>query len=188
MATILVLAACSIEISSSESDDAGGRAEGHNLADVSFSSEMIPHHAQVLAMVSMTEGRDLDPDFERLTEDIRAAQEPEIDLMAGWLRGWGEDVPRGWGMGAGGMGTDREDMRDLMGPQGGPMWRDTSASRFQDMWLRMMILHHEGAIEMAEQELDEGKYQPTKDLAQAVITGQRAEIDEMNTLIAGLPA
>ena len=41
---------------------------------------------------------------------------------------------------------------------------------------------------MAEQELAEGKYQPTKDLAQAVITGQQAEIEEMNALIAALPA
>ena len=54
------------------------------------------------------------------------------------------------------------------------------------MFLEMMILHHEGAIEMAQQQLADGKYQPTKDLAQAIITGQQAEIDEMNTLIADL--
>ena len=59
---------------------------------------------------------------------------------------------------------------------------------FDLMFLEMMILHHEGAIEMAEQELAEGKYQPTKELAQAVISGQRAEIGEMNTLVAGLPS
>jgi uncharacterized protein (DUF305 family) len=65
---------------------------------------------------------------------------------------------------------------------------NATGTDFDRMFLEMMILHHEGAIEMAELELADGKYQPTKDLAQAVITGQQAEIDEMNTLIAGLPA
>jgi uncharacterized protein (DUF305 family) len=65
---------------------------------------------------------------------------------------------------------------------------DATGTDFDRMFLEMMILHHEGAIEMAEQELAEGKYQPTKDLAQAVITGQQAEIEAMNALVAGLPA
>jgi uncharacterized protein (DUF305 family) len=41
---------------------------------------------------------------------------------------------------------------------------------------------------MAEQQLAEGKNQAVKDLSQAVITGQQAEIEEMNALIAALPA
>ena len=52
------------------------------------------------------------------------------------------------------------------------------------MFAQMMIVHHEGAIEMAEQQLADGKYQPAKDLAQAIIAAQQTEIDEMNALLS----
>ncbi|MCB1006961.1 MAG: DUF305 domain-containing protein, partial [Acidimicrobiales bacterium] len=55
---------------------------------------------------------------------------------------------------------------------------------FDRMFLEMMVLHHEGAIEMAEQQLADGKYQPAKDLAQAIIAAQQTEIDEMNALLS----
>jgi uncharacterized protein (DUF305 family) len=42
-----------------------------------------------------------------------------------------------------------------------------------------MIVHHQGAIEMAKIELQFGKDQATKDLAQAIISAQEKEIEEM---------
>jgi len=38
-----------------------------NAADVSFATNMIPHHAQALQMVDLTIGRTLDPDIAALT-------------------------------------------------------------------------------------------------------------------------
>jgi uncharacterized protein (DUF305 family) len=58
------------------------------------------------------------------------------------------------------------------------------AGDFQAMWLRMMIQHHEGAITMAKAELDEGRYAPAMELAQRIIDGQQAEIDQMKQLLA----
>ena len=129
------------------------------------------------------------PDVTALAEQIKAAQSPEIEQMTTWLTDWDQAVPdpdvvmddnmdRAGGMMMSGM-MSKADMGRL---------GKASGTNFDRMFLEMMILHHEGAIEMAEQELAKGKYQPTKDLAQAVITGQQAEIEEMNTLIAGLPA
>jgi uncharacterized protein (DUF305 family) len=179
----LVLAACSIEINTSD-DPGGASADGHNDADVSFASEMIPHHTQALAMIAMTRGRDLDGDFEALVEDMADTQRAEIDLMAGWLREWGEDVPEGWGMGSGPGGMmDRDEMRDLMGPGAGPMWRDGTASRFEEMWLRMMIRHHEGAIEISAVERSAGEYEPALDLAEDIIDAQSAEIETMEQML-----
>ena len=56
---------------------------------------------------------------------------------------------------------------------------------FQGHLLEMMIEHHEGAIEMAQTELEQGRYQPALNLAQTIIDGQTAEIETMRTLLAG---
>ena len=67
--------------------------------------------------------------------------------------------------------------------------RSLSASRrprgqeFEDMWLEMMIEHHEGAIEMAKEEQADGVFQPAIDLAESVETSQQAEIDHMRELL-----
>ena len=65
----------------------------YNDADVAFATEMIPHHADALVMVDMTQGRDLSPELTTLTEQIRDAQAPEIERMVDWLTAWKVEVP-----------------------------------------------------------------------------------------------
>ena len=52
------------------------------------------------------------------------------------------------------------------------------------MWLRMMIVHHEGAIEMSEVEQDEGEYGPALELADRIIDSQSAEIELMEEMLS----
>jgi len=149
----------------------------HNAADVTFASEMIQHHAQALVMVDLTVGRELDPEFQRLTEAIRDAQAPEIEVMADWLVGWGEEVPA----------TDRDHVNAEHGDEEshGDLTELESAEgdEFRTLWLEQMIEHHEGAIEMAETEKADGKHQAAVDLAEAIIAAQSAEIDKMEKLL-----
>lgn len=160
-----------------------------NATDVAFAQGMIPHHAQAIQMADMALEISTNPDVTALAEQIKAAQSPEIDQMTTWLTDWDQtvpdpDAPMDENMdGAGAMM-----MTGMMSEADMARLGNATGADFDRMFLEMMILHHEGAIEMAEQQLAEGKYQATKDLAQAVITGQQAEIEEMNTLIAGLPA
>ncbi|HEY0951008.1 DUF305 domain-containing protein [Nocardioides sp.] len=162
-----------------------------NDADVAFATQMIPHHAQALAMVDLTSGRDLSPEVEKLTEDIRAAQGPEIEQMVDWLTAWDEPVPETMRDHAnaedhGMSGHDMDDSSDMPG-----MMSDEDMSRlesargadFQTMWLEMMIEHHEGAIEMAKQELADGTFGPAQELATSIETSQQAEIDHMKNLL-----
>lgn len=168
----------------------------HNDADVEFATQMIPHHADALVMVDMTQGRDLSPELARLTEDIRAAQAPEIESMVDWLTAWGEDVPEtsrdhvnshggshgeddgdGTGMdgtGMDGMGMDPDDLA---------MLEDAQGSAFESMWLEMMIEHHEGAVEMAEAEQEDGLFADAVALAESIESGQSAEIELMEELL-----
>ena len=166
----------------------------HNDADVTFASDMITHHAQALSMVDLTLERDLDPEVQALAEDIRDAQGPEIETVADWLTTWGEDVPDTMRDHAN-AGHDMGDMSDTMDDMGhgdmpGMMTSDDMDAlenapdgQFQDMWLEMMIEHHEGAIEMAETEQEDGQFKDAVDLAGQIIDAQQAEIDTMNGLL-----
>ncbi len=154
-----------------------------NAADVAFAQRMIPHHAQAVVMAEMALDTSTNDDVLELAEQIRAAQSPEIEQMTTWLTDWDQSVPDAEADmgGSGGMSgmMSETDMDGL---------RAATGSGFDRMFLEMMVIHHEGAIEMAEEELAEGLYQPTKDLAQAVITGQQAEIETMNGLLSDLPS
>ncbi|ANH40434.1 hypothetical protein I601_4038 [Nocardioides dokdonensis FR1436] len=169
-----------------------------NDADVDFATEMIPHHAQAVEMVVMAQGRDLSPEVETLMADIRDAQVPEIQTMTGWLAAWDEPVPE-TGLdhaNAGHPGDDdsqgSDDMGDSdMGDMGGSMMseeqmqelRTAGDGDFEQMWLEMMTEHHEGAVEMAEQEIEDGLYPEAIDLAESVIESQNAEIETMQDLL-----
>ena len=59
----------------------------------------------------------------------------------------------------------------------------SSDAEFPELWMTMMIEHHEGAIEMAEAEQDEGHFPGAVDLAGAIIDAQRAEIATMEDLL-----
>ncbi len=158
----------------------------HNAADVEFSTEMIPHHAQALVMVDMTRGRPMDPEFEALTVAIRDAQAPEIELMTDWLVDWDEEVPatmRDHSNAGGGMNDEMGMGPGMMSDDDFDGLKSTGDTAFQDMWLTMMIEHHEGAIEMAETQVAEGLYQPSVELAQRIITSQTAEIAQMQDML-----
>jgi uncharacterized protein (DUF305 family) len=49
----------------------------------------------------------------------------------------------------------------------------------------MMMMHHQGAINMANAELKDGNDATMKDVAQMMITAQTAEITQLNTFLQG---
>ena len=54
-----------------------------------------------------------------------------------------------------------------------------SGDEFDKAFLSEMIMHHEGAVEMAEAALTNAKHQEIKDLAKAIISAQNQEISQM---------
>ena len=203
LAAALATAALTLALTACAGDDAGhaGHA-GHataeqtapngdvfNDADVDFATAMIPHHAQALSMVDLTRGRRLSPEVQRLTEQIQAAQAPEIEQMVDWLDGWGEPVPETMrdhanaDSGSHGMSDMHADMPGMMSADEMADLEAASDAEFEHMWLEMMIRHHEGAIEMAEAEQADGVYAPAVDLAGSISTSQQAEIDTMEQLL-----
>jgi uncharacterized protein (DUF305 family) len=196
---LLVLAAAIFALAACGSNDSEPQAttqtapdgDEFNDADVSFATDMIPHHAQALQMVDLTMGRSLDPEVAALAEEIRDAQAPEIETMTEWLTAWGEPIPetpRDHGNaghdGTSGMDMSGDEMPGMMSSDELAELEAASDAEFQDMWLTMMISHHEGAIEMAEAEQAEGTFEPAIELARSIETSQQQEIRHMEELLA----
>ena len=181
------LAACGGEDEPATAKDSG-RA-GFNEADVEFATAMIPHHAQALVMVDMTMGRQVDPELAALAEQIRAAQAPEIEQMADWLTTWDEPVPEtmrdhanAHGDDHGGGHLEDSDMPGMMSADDLDALGSLSGTEFQVEWVESMIEHHEGAVEMAEQELEEGEFRDALHLAEHIVDAQSAEIETLEQL------
>ena len=156
-----------------------------NEADVVFATMMMPHHAQAIAMADMALRQATDPKVKALAAKIKEAQAPEIARMSGWLTGWGAPVPDtsgGSGMsGMGGQGggmMSAQEMTDL---------GKATGSGFDRMWLQSMTKHHEGAVDMAKTELAKGTNPDAKKLAQSIIDSQSTEINEMKSILTGIP-
>lgn len=151
----------------------------HAGADVTFAQDMLVHHAQALDMVEMAEGRPLDPEVERLAGQIEDAQRPEIETFTSWLEEWDEDVPDA----SGSMGAMDHDMPGMMSGEDMSALEDAPDADFQERWLEMMVEHHEGAVAMAEEEVDDGRHEPAVDLAREIARSQREEIATMRALL-----
>ncbi|MCY0944529.1 DUF305 domain-containing protein [Streptomyces antarcticus] len=189
-AAALVLAACGSNDSTNTAGataatttaPASMEANQHNQADVTFAQGMIPHHRQAIVMSDMVESHGASREVKELAERIKKAQKPEIDTMTGWLKAWGEKVPTGFGMGH---GDDDSGMPGMMGDRDVNRLGNAKGNAFDTMFLTMMIEHHEGAIDMAKTEKEQGAYGPAKALADSIITSQTAEIAQMRTMLAG---
>ena len=179
----LALTGCSM--SSQEHGGAAAPPAGDaafNDADVAFAQGMIPHHEQAIEMAQLAENRAADPRVSDLAARIEAAQAPELDTLTGWLSEWGvdgagEDGGHGSGMAhdAASMGTmSEEDMEALTAAEGAP---------FDRLFLEQMIVHHTGAVEMAETELADGEFPTALEMAETIRTTQNEEIAEMEQLL-----
>ncbi len=71
----------------------------------------------------------------------------------------------------GGMGGAMDNMME--GLQG------KTGDAFDQAFLSEMIMHHEGAVQMAEAALQYAKHQEIKDMAKAIISAQTIEIEQM---------
>ena len=162
----------------SASSTAAPASGPHNDADVTFASMMIPHHNQAIEMSNMLLAKGgIDPKVTALAQKIKAAQGPEVAQMSGWLSGWGSN-PSPSSMGdMGGMGDGLMNQADM------DALNTATGDQAAQLFLTGMIKHHQGAVAMAQTELDSGQNAEAKKLAQDIITAQKAEITEMNQLL-----
>jgi len=161
----------------------------HNDADVAFAQNMIPHHRDAVAMAELATDRAQSPEVKTLAEQIRTAQEPEIEQLTGFLDAWGAEVPPSNSMEGMGHGstpsTGASDMGGMMTPAQMEQLGGATGAQFDEMFLTMMIEHHRSAVAAAQQEIEQGSNPDAKQLAEKIVADQTAEIDRMQQIQVG---
>ena len=150
-----------------------------NDADIEFAEGMIPHHEQAVEMAAIVldAARAARPEVVDVAKRIQAAQDPEITSMTGWLASWGRPIEMDMG------GHDMAGMAGIMSDEDMIALAALTGTEFDQRWMEMMIEHHEGAVTMAETVRAQGISTEVSELASRIITAQRAEIDEMRSLL-----
>ena len=158
-----------------------------NAGDVTFAQGMIPHHQQAveMAVIALDPAREAGAEVTDLAKRIQGAQGPEIELMTGWLKEWGQSVD-----GMEGHSMEGMEMADMPGMEGMMTTEEmtgleaATGPAFDKLWLEMMVRHHEGAVVMSKTVGADGKAPAVKELAGKIISAQEAEIAEMQKLLA----
>ncbi len=137
-----------------------------------FLEGMIPHHQEAVDTAKeVIERGGSTLEIKKLAEDIVVAQEKEIAMMKEWYQSWyGETY--------------------VADPQAyEPMMRNLSSLRgaaLDEVFLGDMIMHHMGAVMMAQSVQPYIEHQEMTDLTKAIIETQTAEIQLMRRLISEL--
>lgn len=164
-------------------------AAAHNQADIAFAQGMIPHHQQAVQMAELAQSRANDPRVKDLAAKIEAAQAPEIEEMTTWLTNWGAPLPSAPAgepdAHGGAHGSTTGAMPGMMTDQDMAALEAASGDEFDRMFLEMMIRHHEGAVEMATIEQQQGQNPAAKALAEKIHADQTTEIGQMRSLLDG---
>lgn len=185
-----VLSGCSADDAAPGGSSSATQTQEFNDTDVSFAQDMIPHHEQAVEMADLALDKADADEVKALAEEIKGAQDPEIQTMKGFLEDWGQKE-----------GEEPDDMDDMGhsddsaesgdASETGMMSDDemadleaASGAAFDKAFLEMMVEHHKGAISMSETERADGESADAKELAGQIIKAQEAEIAEMETLLS----
>jgi uncharacterized protein (DUF305 family) len=164
-----------------------------NVGDIEFATAMITWHLQSEAMGNLASKHAIDGKIKALAPKMKKPQGPEVTRMAGWLVGGGLPVPDITGgtamagmAGMAGMGGKGGRPHVMMSAQEMTALAKATGSRFDRMWLQLMVKHHQGAVATARTELAKGINVDAKKIAQTVIDRQTAEIAKLKSILSGI--
>lgn len=146
-----------------------------DMNEIMFAQGMIPHHQQAIDMSSMALKNGASAKVKKLAKEIISSQRKEISQLKYWLTATQSPLTMDHDMGMNGMlsKTELAALKKLKG------------SKFNAAFLKAMIAHHEGALEMIAL-LDGTEIEEAREFAENILIGQRAEITLMKKLLAKL--
>ncbi|MGW6745225.1 DUF305 domain-containing protein [Streptomyces sp. NPDC055025] len=145
-----------------------------NAADYTYAQMMIVHHGQALKMTELATTRAESRQVKLLAERIAAAQQPEIAAMDGWLKNNGGPRQQ--------QGHDHHTMPGMATEAQLAQLRAAKGKAFDELFLKLMTTHHQGAITMATEALTEGKNVLIEEMANEVIAQQTVEMSRMRSM------
>ncbi len=163
-------------------------ATAYSPADVRFMQDMIPHHQQALEMAELVEERTNNPKIIEAAGRIKASQADEIAFMRRWLDERGESVLEPGAHAA--MHTPHH-MSGMATPAQMAALAAAIGIEFDRQFLTLMIKHHEGAVKMVEELLEQpgSAYDPVLlEFTNDITNDQTAEIERMHVVLVSLSA
>jgi uncharacterized protein (DUF305 family) len=142
-----------------------------------FAEMMIPHHQQAVDMSDLALKKSTNPKILDLAQRIKSAQSSEIIQMQSWLGG--EE--------ANSMMTDHSghSMGGMLTKEEFSKLESSSGVTFDTLFLEGMIVHHEGAIDMAQM-IKDTTTQEVNTFGLNVVEVQSEEIREMKEILESL--
>ncbi len=166
------------------SDEATKLADNrYSPADVLFMQGMIVHHQQAVDMAALVKDRTNQEDIITVAGRIDASQKDEMKFMRTWLDDRGESTTMA------GLGHAHHTMRGMASPIQMQQLAAARGAAFDKLFLKLMIAHHEGALDMVETLLEYpgSAYDPTMaQFVDDVDRDQTSEIERMNAVYGSL--
>ena len=176
----------------------GGSSPSTPAADgpeAGFSRAMQLHHNQGVELALIARDRSDDEYFRILTYDMAVTQAQQSGQMYGWLEAWemphfSTEDPMAWME-----GTDAHEshaapsdegpglMPGMASPEQIAELQELSGVAAEARFLELMIMHHQGALEMADAVLELSDNSAVTTLATAIEASQTAEIELLESLL-----
>lgn len=180
LAAAAALSACGG--SSTPKGGAGSQTDqpaSHNRADIAFAANMIPHHQQAVDLSAPVPSHTGNAELVKLASGIGNAQDSEIQKLQGFLLQWSIQADADT---RGPADTAMTGMVDQATVAKLGSLRDAD---YDKLWLQSMISHHQGAIDMANTEITNGRNSDAIAMAKQMVSTQQGEIDQMNRMLGG---
>lgn len=134
-------------------------------SEEAFVVNMIPHHQEAVDTARLVVARGESPELRKLAQAIITAQEKEIAMMQKWSKDWNYS-------------TVKSSYQNMMGDG-----TKLSGKALDTWFLQGMIMHHMGAVQMADSLLKLDARKEVTDFAREVIRVQSEEIAQMKLML-----
>ena len=151
--------------------------------DLQFIDKMIPHHQGALMSSEHMISNSKRPEIRQLYENIQKSQSEQIEQMQEWRKEWYPDAGQLPGM----MGDGQTGSMMGSGMMEGSMQGMMGGNVLDTMFLKMMIPHHQMAVDMSEEALSKAEHPELRNLAQEIRDEQSSEIELMQEYLQTRP-
>jgi uncharacterized protein (DUF305 family) len=143
--------------------------------DLDFAKMMIIHHQSAIDMSEMEIANGKNDEMKLMAQKMITVQKEEISQFQNIINNYkaksGQDAHHGDG--------NHKELGESMKAMNAKMKNMVMTGDTDKDFVMMMIPHHEGAIVMAEAEINHGAHKELKQIAGKIITDQKKEIDAL---------
>ena len=147
--------------------------------EATFARDMSAHHTQAIEMALAVRDRSTNAELRQFALDVILTQQAQIGQMQGWLAVWGLPLAGPQPPMAG-----QPTMMGMATPEQVAALQTMPIDKAEVSYLQLMIRHHQGGVQMAQEALRQTNRPEVVRLASAIVQAQQSEIEYMQQLLA----